>query len=52
MKILTAALHDLVDLAFDMQLGVFGLDTFQLDGHFFWASDISAYSEYSQYKTS
>ena len=40
---LTTALHDLVDLAFDVKLWMFCFDAFQLDGNLIWRCDISTY---------
>lgn len=38
----TSALHHLVDLALYVKLRVFGLHTFQLDGHFLSNDDVGA----------
>ena len=36
----TSSLHHLVELALDVELGVFGLHTFQLDGHLFTRGNV------------
>lgn len=38
----TSALHHLVDFALDVELWVFGLDTFQLDGYLLSNRDVSS----------
>jgi len=41
---LTSTLHDLVNLAFNMQLWMLCLDTFKFDCHFFWAGHIRTWT--------
>ena len=36
----TSSLHHLVELALDVELGVFGLHAFQLDGHLFTCGNV------------
>lgn len=40
LQFLTSSLHHLVELAFNVQLWVFGLHTFQLDGYLLTSGDV------------
>lgn len=42
---LTSSLHHLVELAFDVELGVLGFDTFQFDGHLFTSCNVGSCAE-------
>lgn len=41
--LLTSTLHHLVELAFNVQLWVFGFYTFQLDGNLFTSGDVGTW---------